>query len=100
MNTWVAVGAVIGAVATVGIAAFERASPPAYAKVVRVTPLIGAVETPRPGKEYWDITEHTWGYHVTYRIGDATGNVRMDYDPGDRIPLRDGQLLPNDRHSI
>mgnify|MGYP003477746813 CR=1 FL=1 len=27
------------------------------------------------------------------RIGDKAGRVRMDHDPGDVIPLRDGQLV-------
>ena len=33
------------------------------------------------------------GYDVRYRIGDEEGQVRMDHDPGDRIPLRHGQLV-------
>jgi uncharacterized protein YcfJ len=33
------------------------------------------------------------GYDVRYRIGDQEGKVRMDHDPGDRIPLRQGQLV-------
>lgn len=33
------------------------------------------------------------GYDVRYRIGDQEGTVRMDHDPGDRIPLRQGQLV-------
>jgi uncharacterized protein YcfJ len=32
------------------------------------------------------------GYDVRYRIGDQEDTVRMDHDPGDRIPLRQGQL--------
>jgi uncharacterized protein YcfJ len=40
-----------------------------------------------------DVTEHTVGYDVKYRIGDEAGQVRMDHDPGDAIPLRDGQLV-------
>lgn len=39
-----------------------------------------------------DVSERTVGYNVSYRIGDATKQVRMDHDPGSRIPLRDGQL--------
>jgi uncharacterized protein YcfJ len=39
-----------------------------------------------------DVTERTVGYNVSYRIGDATNQVRMDHDPGSRIPLQDGQL--------
>jgi uncharacterized protein YcfJ len=33
------------------------------------------------------------GYDVRYRIGETEGTVRMDHDPGDRIPLRQGQLV-------
>ena len=33
------------------------------------------------------------GYDVTYRLGDETGKVRMDHRPGERIPVRDGQLV-------
>ena len=33
------------------------------------------------------------GYDVTYRLGDETGKVRMDHRPGERIPVKDGQLL-------
>jgi len=37
------------------------------------------------------------GYDVRYRIGDEEGKVRMDHDPGDRIPLRQGQLVLDER---
>ena len=40
-----------------------------------------------------DVSEHTVGFDVDYRIGEKTGQVRMDHDPGDLIPLRDGQLV-------
>jgi uncharacterized protein YcfJ len=33
------------------------------------------------------------GYDVRYRIGETEGSVRMDHDPGDRIPIRQGQLV-------
>jgi uncharacterized protein YcfJ len=33
------------------------------------------------------------GYEVSYRLGDQTGTVHMDRDPGERIPVKDGQLL-------
>lgn len=35
------------------------------------------------------------GYDVTYRIGETQGQVRMDHDPGTRIPLVDGELALN-----
>lgn len=37
-------------------------------------------------------TEKLPGYDVTYRIGETTAMVRMESDPGARIPLVDGQL--------
>jgi uncharacterized protein YcfJ len=40
-----------------------------------------------------DVTERTIGFDVEYSIGEKTGQVRMDHDPGDTIPLRDGQLV-------
>ena len=40
-----------------------------------------------------DVTQRTVGYDVTYRLGDETQQVRMDYDPGSVIPVRDGQLV-------
>jgi uncharacterized protein YcfJ len=36
------------------------------------------------------------GYEVHYRIGDKEGTVRMDHDPGQRIPLDHGQLVLGD----
>jgi uncharacterized protein YcfJ len=33
------------------------------------------------------------GYDVSYRLGDETGTVRMDHRPGERIPVKDGQLV-------
>ena len=40
-----------------------------------------------------DVSQRTVGYNVTYRLGDETQQVRMDYDPGSVIPVRDGQLV-------
>ena len=40
-----------------------------------------------------DVSERTVGYDVQYKLGDETGQVRMDYDPGGAIPVRDGQLV-------
>jgi len=40
-----------------------------------------------------EVTERTVGYNVSYRIGNTTSQVRMDHDPGSRIPLQDGQPL-------
>jgi uncharacterized protein YcfJ len=35
------------------------------------------------------------GYKVTYRLGETEGEVRMDRDPGERIPVENGQLVLN-----
>jgi uncharacterized protein YcfJ len=43
-----------------------------------------------------DVSERTVGYNVSYRIGDAIEQTRMDHDPGSRIPLRDGLLVLTD----
>jgi uncharacterized protein YcfJ len=40
-----------------------------------------------------DKQEVTRGYEVTYRLEEKIGTVRMDHDPGARIPVRDGQLV-------
>jgi len=45
-----------------------------------------------------DVSENTVGYDVTYRIGEQTGQVRMDHDPGATIPLQDGQLVIAERN--
>ena len=40
--------------------------------------------------------EKMLGYDVTYKIGDQQGKIRMENDPGTRIPLdRNGQLILN-----
>jgi|AntAceMinimDraft_5_1070358.scaffolds.fasta_scaffold00098_15 uncharacterized protein YcfJ len=39
-----------------------------------------------------DVSERTVAYDVDYRIGEVPGEVRMDHDPGDTIPLQDGKL--------
>jgi uncharacterized protein YcfJ len=36
------------------------------------------------------------GYKVRYRLGEKEGTVRMDHDPGQRIPLDHGQLVLGD----
>ena len=40
-----------------------------------------------------DLSERTIGYKVKYLIGDVPGEIQMDHDPGDTIPLEDGKLL-------
>jgi uncharacterized protein YcfJ len=41
----------------------------------------------------YDSILQTVGYDVVYRLGDRQGTVRMDHDPGDRIPVKDGELV-------
>lgn len=40
-----------------------------------------------------DKQDVTRGYEVTYRLEEKIGTVRMDHDPGARIPVREGQLV-------
>ncbi len=40
-----------------------------------------------------DTTARTVGYDVRYRLAGKEGVVRMDHDPGSRIPVRDGELV-------
>lgn len=44
-------------------------------------------------KTVYDESENTVGYNVTYQLGDMQGKVKMDHDPGDRIPVKDGMLM-------
>ena len=49
--------------------------------------------TERVCNTVYDVSDRTVGYDVKYRIGDTPGEVRMDHDPGDTIPLHDGELV-------
>ncbi len=49
-------------------------------------------ETKTRCKTVYDSSTKTIGYDVTYRLNDKQGVVRMDHNPGQRIPVRDGQL--------
>jgi uncharacterized protein YcfJ len=40
----------------------------------------------------YDMSEKRIGYEVRYRLGKEEATVKMDHDPGQRIPVRDGQL--------
>jgi uncharacterized protein YcfJ len=44
-------------------------------------------------KTVYETHSKSVGYDVTYQLGDKQGVVRMDYDPGRRIPVEDGQLV-------
>ncbi len=41
----------------------------------------------------YDSHKERIGYEVRYRLGDKEGKVRMDHDPGERIPVHDGELV-------
>jgi len=45
----------------------------------------------------YDSHKERVGYDVTYRLKDATHTVRMDHDPGERIPVKDGELVLAER---
>jgi uncharacterized protein YcfJ len=47
----------------------------------------------------YDTHQETVGYDVSYTLGDREGVVRMDHDPGDRIPAKDGKLLVEETKS-
>jgi uncharacterized protein YcfJ len=80
-------GTVLGvAVATAvgGIAGYQMLSGPELVEVLAVTQVTGTLT---------DVSQRSVGYDVQYRLGDQTGQVRMDYDPGSVIPVHDGQLV-------
>jgi len=41
----------------------------------------------------YDTSKKVIGYDVKYQLGKQTDQVRMEYDPGPRIPVADGQLV-------
>jgi len=41
----------------------------------------------------YDSVEKPDGYNVRYRLEGVERTVRMDHDPGDRIPLEDGEVV-------
>jgi uncharacterized protein YcfJ len=43
----------------------------------------------------YETKEEVVGYDVTYRIDDKDAVVRMTYDPGTSIPLKNGELVLN-----
>lgn len=44
-------------------------------------------------KTVYDTSQRIAGYDVSYRLSGKEGRVRMSHDPGDRIPVKDGQLV-------
>lgn len=49
--------------------------------------------TERRCRTVTDTQEKVAGYQVKYRLNDKIESVRMDHEPGDRIPVKDGQLV-------
>jgi uncharacterized protein YcfJ len=41
----------------------------------------------------YDSSERRTGYEVRYRLNGQEATVKMDHDPGERIPVHDGQLV-------
>lgn len=41
----------------------------------------------------YDTAQKQVGYQVRYRLNDREATVKMDHNPGDRIPVRDGRLV-------
>jgi uncharacterized protein YcfJ len=41
----------------------------------------------------YDTHKERVGYNVRYRFEGREQTVRMDRDPGDRLPVRDGQVV-------
>ena len=44
----------------------------------------------------YDSVEKPDGYQVRYRLQDHEGSVHMDHDPGNSIPVENGELVLND----
>lgn len=107
MNKSLISGLVIGAVVVttgVAVAGYTMNREPRYAQVVEVQPVQRTISTPRQVchdetdnkqrcETVYDTHIERQGYDVRYRIGEQEGKVRMDHDPGERIPLRHGQLV-------
>ena len=41
----------------------------------------------------YDLAQQPDGYQVRYRLGDRERTVRMEHDPGRRIPVENGELV-------
>lgn len=41
----------------------------------------------------YDSSQKRTGFEVRYRLNGKEATLKMDHDPGDRIPVRDGQLV-------
>jgi uncharacterized protein YcfJ len=52
-----------------------------------------ASATERQCRTVYDSSQKVIGYDVKYRLRGETNVVRMDHDPGDRIPVTNGELV-------
>lgn len=50
-------------------------------------------ETERVCNTVNDKRQERAGYDVTYRYNDQERTIRLDYDPGERIPVENGQIV-------
>ena len=41
----------------------------------------------------YDTSQKPVGFDVKYRLGEQEGTIRMDHDPGERIPVENGELV-------
>lgn len=48
-------------------------------------------------KTLYDMREDVTGYDVVYRFKDKESSLRLDYDPGARIPVENGKLVLNQK---
>lgn len=51
------------------------------------------VTTERRCKTVYDTSVNHLGYDVTYRLNGQEGVIRMEHDPGQQIPVQNGQLV-------
>ncbi len=51
-------------------------------------------------KTVYETREDITGYNVVYRLKGRESSVKMDYDPGEKIPLQNGQLVLNDTNDV
>ena len=103
MNKSMLVGMGFSVVAIFGIAVvaglFNRS--PQFAQVLSAIPIKETLKTARQTcstgqicQTIYDKQERMLGYNVTYKIGDQQGKIRMESDPGIRIPLdNNGRLV-------
>jgi uncharacterized protein YcfJ len=102
--TGAAIGAVVGGVfgnqigdgsgRTIATVAGAAAGGYAGSKVQKRMQAGNTVETiEKRCSTVYDTHKESDGFDVRYRLGDEEGTVRMDHDPGERIPVQEGKLV-------